>query len=432
MLKPTKQQQEVINMWDTHNLNHSQVGSGKTLMCLESFKTSGLKKLVIVCLSSKVEDFVEDGKEQGIKITALNGTPKKRGEILLDKKTKHVAVSFQSSWRTPELVGFIDKDTFVVFDESQCIANRTSKVTKFWIKLAPKAGHTYLMSGTPVSNGQMEQWFSQLRIAGLYKESWKAFRERYCIEQKQYMGGNSFNAIVGYKNMDELNDLLKQHSVAIMRDNKLVPNEITYTVKSPIMVKRLLQFRTYETDKGDIIELDNPSKLFNALRIASNGFVPKVAKTAKNSKTDRLKDILEETKGERVVIGYYYTETCNRLKHELVKLGRPVSVYNGNEKDLQAWEEHEDAIVLVQYKAGSTGVNFMSTSHIMVFYELPLSSITFQQMQGRIARHTSTHDPLYYYLVADNPIEKKVYDSIMNGVDVSEAMIEQWVKEVAD
>lgn len=430
MLIPTEQQQMVIDKWETHNLNHSEVGSGKTLMALESFKKSGLKKLVVVCLASKVSDWAFEGSKQGLGIITLSGSPKRRGELLEASGTQHVSISFQSSWRTPELLKFIDKDTMLVFDESHCLANRSANVTKFWMKASKKAGHTYLMSGTPISNGMLEQWFSQLKIAGLYSGTWKSFRERYCIEEKQYLGGRSYNAIVGYRNTEELNELLKEHSVAIKRDSKLIPSDIVYKVKSPSMVKKLRTHRVYETDSGDIIELDNPSKLFNALRVASNGFIPYVSKVAKNSKTDRLKDILEETKGERVVIGYQYKETCNRLVEELSKGDRPISIYNGSIKDLDAWEQHEDAIILVQFKAGSTGINFLATSHIMVFYELPLSSITYQQMKGRIARHTSTTDPVYYYLLADNEIEQKVYDSITNGVSISETMIQQWMEVV--
>ncbi|MRC08334.1 hypothetical protein GH878_34695, partial [Bacillus thuringiensis] len=65
MLIPTKAQKSVIKKHQTHNLNHSQVGAGKTLMAIESFKESKYNKLVIVCLPSKVRDWSSDALEQG-------------------------------------------------------------------------------------------------------------------------------------------------------------------------------------------------------------------------------------------------------------------------------------------------------------------------------------------------------------------------------
>lgn len=427
MLTPTKAQRNVIEKHQTHNLNHSQVGSGKTLMALESFKASLYKKLVIVCLPSKVRDWTLDGAEQGLDIKPLDSTPKRRGDVLRDPQTQLVAISFQSSWRTPELIGFIDKDTMIVFDESQCIANRTSKVTKFWMAHAKKAGHTYLMSGTPISNGMMEQWFSQLKIAGHYKGTWKSFRERYCVETMQFMAGKQFTQITGYRNVDELETILKEHSVAIKRDNKLIPSDIVIKVKSPKMYDVIKKLRTFEKDNGEIVALDTPSALFNGLRMSSNGYLTGIDKVAKNNKLDRLKDLLEECEGERVVITYQYVESYERLR---AMIDRPLSVYNGSTKDLTAWNEYENAVLLVQHQAGSTGVNFMDIAHIMVFYEMPLSSIGYEQMKGRIARHTSTEDPVYYHLLADNITEQRIYDSVTNGVNVSTKLIEQWMEEI--
>lgn len=72
----------------------------------------------------------------------------------------------------------------------------------------------------------------------------------------------------------------------------------------------------------------------------------------------------------------------------------------------------------------------MDIAHIMVFYEMPLSSIGYEQMKGRIARHTSTEDPVYYHILADNITEQRIYDSVTNGVNVSTKLIEQWMEEI--
>lgn len=423
-LTPTKDQQEVINGWKERNINLSLVGSGKTLMALESFKASGMKKLVVVCLPSKVKDFEEDGNQQGIPIKACLGTPKKRGEILANNDC--ISISFDSSWRTKELTKFINKDTFIVFDESHKLGSTTSKVTKYWMTQSKKAGYTYIMSGSPISNGKLEQWYPQLFIAKRFKGTFKEFKEKYVIEELTTMGSMRFNQIVGYRNVKDLEKRLDKVCVAIDRANNLIPEDIIYKIDSPRMVNKLKKERWYQTDKGETIALDNASKLFNGLRLCSSGILKGVDKNVSQAKLDRLKDILEST-DEKVVIFYQYTLECERIVKMLESIKRPYGIYNGATKDLTGYNEHHNGVAVAQYGSASTGVNLFSDSHVMVFYTMPLSSITYLQARGRITRHTSERNPIYYHLVTNNPIENKIYTTVKNGEDVTNKMIEELI-----
>lgn len=416
VLIPTSEQQRAIE--SNAVLNWSEVGSGKTLMTLERFRNE--KKLLIVCLASKVNDWATDAEEQGITIVPCNGSLAKRNKVL--DENNMVSISFESSWRTPKLIEWIDDDTTVVFDEAHKLANRTSKVTKFWLSNAPKS--VYQLTASPVSNGRYEQLYTQLKIAGLYNGTWTSFKKRYCVETFKWIAGRKIFEITSYKNQAELRELCSENSISIKRNNKLVPTDLLIKSETPKMFKVLKQTRTYQKDNGEIRVFDNPSETFNALRIASNGFINGVAKIAKNAKYDRLRDLLEEIGHQRVVIVYQYNETRDRL----IKLmgNRPTSVYCGETKDLTNWETYDNTVLLVQCQSGSTGVNFMGIANTMVFFELPLSSIHYIQMKGRITRHTSKSDPIYYHMVG-SPIDQRIYDTLMNGQDVTNTMIEEWV-----
>ena len=97
-------------------------------MAIGSFIESKCKKLLIICLAPKVEDFVEDGKAFDLLITPLNVGTKKNRERL--SESNHVSISFESSWRLVELLKWVDDDTFIIIDESHKVGVSTSKVTK--------------------------------------------------------------------------------------------------------------------------------------------------------------------------------------------------------------------------------------------------------------------------------------------------------------
>lgn len=136
-----------------------------------------------------------------------------------------------------------------------------------------------------------------------------------------------------------------------------------------------------------------------------------------------MRDILESSPDEKVVIFYNYNTEYELLKPFIESLKRPLAVYNGSVKDLSNWEQ-DRAVALVHYKSGSTGLNNFSDSHIMIHYSVPNSSTALIQSQGRITRHTSTQDPIYYYLLCDNELDKEIYNTIKSGKDINDTLIE--------
>jgi hypothetical protein len=92
-------------------------------------------------------------------------------------------------------------------------------------------------------------------------------------------------------------------------------------------------------------------------------------------KVQLFKDILEST-NDRLVVFYTFNieleailKTCN---------DRPVSIVNGKEKNLDNYENEQNAVTLVQYKAGSMGLNLQKSNKI-IFFTPPLSAEYFMQ-----------------------------------------------------
>lgn len=415
-------QKDAIKNFKEKPLNLSDVGTGKSYMSIGSYVKSECNKLLIICLAPKVLDFVEDGASFGLDLTPLNKGTKKNRELLQD--STHVAISFESCWRLTELLKWVDKDTFIIIDESHKVGVSKSKVTKFVMQLSKKAKYTYLCTATPVSNGKLENWYSQLYISNVFRKPKKEFEQLFVVKQMRQMGCMRFMDIVGYQNEHVLQKMIDEASVNYKRDKPYLPQDYVYQTKKPAMYNRLKKNRIYKDDYDNIVELDNSSNLFNRLRQVSHGFLEGIQKQVSKEPFERLESILEMHNNERVVIFYNYKAEYMMLTHLLDKTKRPHGVYNGSDKNLKPFKQNENGVVLAQYKSASTGINDFVISNVTIFNSLPLSSTEYLQAKGRTDRHGQEKTPLYYTIIPDTPIEKKIFDTVTNGKDFTNEMIE--------
>lgn len=425
-LKLFDYQKEAIENFESKPLNLSDVGTGKSYMSIGSYIKSGCNKLLVICLAPKVLDFVEDGEAFGLKITALNKGTKKNRELL--SESNNVAISFESSWRLTELLKWVDKDTFIIIDESHKVGVSKSKVTKFVMQLSKKSKYTYLCTATPVSNGKLENWYSQLFIANVFRKPKKEFEQLFVIKQMRQIGSMRFMDVVGYQNEQLLQQMIDNASINYKRDKGYLPQDYVYKTKKPAYYNKLKKNRIYKDDFDHIVELDNASNLFNRLRQVSHGFLEGVLKPVSKEPFERLEAILETHNNERVVIFYNYRAEYLMLRMLLDKLKRPYGVYNGNLKELDNFKNNNNGVMLAQYKSASTGINDFVVSNVTIFNSMPLSSTEYLQAKGRTDRHGQEKTPLYYHIVPDTPIEKKIFETVTNGKDFTNEMIEESVK----
>lgn len=427
-LLPT--QVEAIKYWKEKPLDLSDVGVGKTFAALGSYLDSGCEKLLVICLAPKVNDFVEDGELMNIEITALNRGTKKNIELL--SNSKRVVISFESSWRVKELLKWVDKNTFIIIDEAHKTSVSTSKVTKFAMQLCKNTENVRLLTATPISNGKLENYYPLLYMINVFRKPKKEFEQLFVIKQMRQMGSMRFMDIVGYQNEHLLQQMIVEASVNYKRDKGYLPQDYVYKTKKPAMYNKLKKHRMYQAEEApfnpELIELDNSSKLFNALRQVSHGFLYGINKQVSKEPFERLEAILETHNNERVVIFYNYKWEGLMLGRLLDKLKRQYGTYNGAVKDLKPFKNNENGVVLAQYKSASTGINDFVISNVTVFNSMPLSSTEYLQAKGRTDRHGQEKTPLYYHIVPDTPIEKKIFETVTNGKDFTNEMIEESVK----
>ena len=386
------------------------VGTGKSITSLALFEDKILNrkvdKLIIVCLCAKIEEWKYDCEKYFplFDVVVADNKNKKRIE---NKDYDILIINFEKTWRTNELLR-TDEHTMIIIDESHKIKEPTTKVGKFMQMLGSCTPYKLILTATPMNSGYIDL-YNQLYFLGLNGLSLQGFKDRYCIEKIQYIPGmRPFKQIVGYKNKEELDIIVNKYARYYERklEDNLVPSEIVVPVTLDKNYYKIARERVYK----DIV-LDKASSKRVSLKSLCSGTMIGKALQDDNGNLDRqyqlntykldwVKSFLEDF-NERVVIFYMYDHQRDLLYDMITKLKRPCARYCGAYKEQDIFNDNSNAVCLVQYKSGSTGVDWLKQSYIGIFYCLPDSYVDFYQAKGRLNRVGQTKKPLYYILLSN-------------------------------
>ena len=103
---------------------------------------------------------------------------------------------------------------------------------------------------------------------------------------------------------------------------------------------------------------------------------------------------------------------------------KPISIVNGQEKDLESYEHYSDSITFIQYQAGAMGGNFQKANKV-IYFTLPLgkgSCDLWEQSKKRIHRIGQNNTCFYYYLLVKGSIEEKNLAALQEGKELTDEL----------
>jgi SNF2 family DNA or RNA helicase len=136
-----------------------------------------------------------------------------------------------------------------------------------------------------------------------------------------------------------------------------------------------------------------------------------------------VEDILNST-DDRLIIFYNFNDELVALQNLAKDLHRSVSVVNGNDKNLSAYENIYNSVTLIQYQSGAMGLNLQKANKI-VYFTPPLSSELYEQSKKRIHRIGQNKPCFYYRLICKNSIEERIYKTLEERHDYTEKLFEK-------
>ena len=388
------------------------MGLGKTYVGSEKAISFHLP-IVVICQKSKVQDWIEHFR-QNYNIGVFDLTNKKQLEEFSGTVGNFVGVInydlvFRRSYFA-HITGFT-----LVLDESSVIQNESTQRAKFILKMQPE--NVILLSGTPTA-GKYEKLWSQLHLLG-----WSISKDLY---YKQYVemewiedhnSGFRIPHVVGYKNVDRLKMKLAQHGAIFMKSEEVF--DLPEQVIIPIQSKATSEYR-------DAVITINGREFIGDTILSKRTYARMMCSFLNRERVEAFKDLVQSTE-DRLIVFYNFNDELTILKAEIAE--RPISIVNGETKDLTAYENCGDSVTFVQYQAGAMGLNLQKANKI-IYFSLTDRSELFEQSKKRIHRIGQQKTCFYYQMICPGTVEEAILETLEMRKDFTDELFKKYQEEI--
>lgn len=324
----------------------------------------------------------------------------------------------------------------IAFDECHKAKNPTTQQGKGILKL--QAETMIAMTGTPLMNNPMDLYII-LKWLGYEKHAFYSFKKHYCV-----MGGFGGYEIVGYKNLDELQEQLDDIMLRRKKEEVLNLPEKTYIEEyvemSPAQKKIYNEVTNEIKDNIDQISIA-PNPLAELIRMRqATGFTGILSSTVQESaKLDRMEELVEEAKenGKKVVIFSNWTQMTDVIYTRLTTKGFRIAQITGETPDAQRQSIVEnfqagryDAIIGTSGAMG-TGLT-LTAGTVEIFLDEPWNMALKEQCVDRCHRIGQKDNLTIYTLMCKDTIDEKVHMLVENKGKMADMLVDgQLIKNKA-
>ena len=282
------------------------------------------------------------------------------------------------------------------------------------------------LTGTPLMNNPVDL-YNVLKWLEVENHSLTYFKNLYCE-----MGGFGGYEIIGYKNLDQLENSLNQNMLRRRKEEVLdLPPKI-YT--DELLDLDSSQDKLYRDVTNQIIEdidrimlLPNPlTELIRLRQVTSNPNILS-SKNITNVKYDRILDILESTT-DKVIIFSNWTKVINPLYIKLSSLGYNPALVTGESKDpiLEMNKFQSDntcKVILGTTPALGTGYT-LTAANTVIFIDEPWSKAIKDQAEDRCHRIGTKGTVNIITLICKDTIDERIHQIIKDKGELSDRIVD--------
>jgi len=336
---------------------------------------------------------------------------------------------------------------YLAVDESQTIKNASSKRTKNLLSVGRLATYRRIATGSPSPNSPMDL-YSQLEfiVPGCTRQrSFFGFRARYAVLQKKNFGGRSVQVEVGYRNLDELREIVSANSYRVRKDECLdLPDKI-YTQRSVELTAE--QQRVYSQMRNEALAVvggsfsSSQAAITTLIRLQQivcgyfrddNGDLVHLD----SNRVNAVMEIAEQTNEDIVIWVGQHTPIIPRLANLLKENFGEQSVamfYGGNastrDEDANRFVHFENCRFMLSTQAagarGNTWVN--ATQHI--YYANTYNLEERLQSEDRSHRSGQLRHVTYTDLVAEGTVDERLRQALVRKENMSATLIGEAARE---
>lgn len=350
-------------------------------------------------------------------------------------------INYDKVWRGDKKSPYYKKWGCIILDEAHYIKNRASKRSKFLLKIACMADYKYILTGTPISNSQLENIWSLYCFLDPYLNkgypysrifggSYKTFEDRYCVL-------NMYHKPSSYIHVKELQDIINEHSYRVKKVDCLdlpdkLPDEI---IKVDQGEKKL--YKKLATESAILeyeILAENPLSRLVKLRQLCSGHIKLDTGEILEVKCEKLNILQELLEGyeddKKIVVFAEFKYSISKIVELLKKMKIKHVVLDGDQKDKNIWRKFQSdksiRVIVCQYQTASAGIDLFASDTI-IYFEPTLRSNTLEQSRDRIHRTGQSNKCSYIHLLTRGTVEVDIYRALAGYSDFSERLFVEYM-----
>lgn len=337
----------------------------------------------------------------------------------------------------------------IVVDESHRIKGPTSNTSKAIARLTPLCRRRIILTGTVMPHSPLDvfaQWrfldpmaFGTPMADGSRRPAtFGGFRSTYAR-----MGGWMGKEVLGFKNLDEMQDIMAANATVVRKEDALDLPPVTDVVV-PVHLSAKEQ-RAYQEMKSDLaVQLDSgalasvPNRLAQLMRLRqiTSGYLPDDSgqiEVLGESKAKVVHSIVHDTlAGERrVVVFAHFRHEIDTLTTMLAQSGTKVVTISGDTpakeraaiRALFGSDTPERIVLVAQIKTMSLAVNELVTASHAVFASLPNQRDDIEQARARLDRQGQTRPVTIWTAAAPGTVDDVILKAYHDRTDLETAIL---------
>lgn len=413
-------------------------GTGKTLPALLAAEKLTRQGQVCLWITLNSLKYQLKGEIERFKIALepfiLTGTAHNRQKILSSLPISSGAIlimNYEQVLNNPDMLKILQFPISVIItDECTRMLNSRNKTYKRIYKLAQMTGARKIgLSGTPIINSPMDAFslFDYLNPRSL---------GNYFFFGTRYMKKTPFS-LFGEVRKEMLPELAcRLAPYYLRRDRETLLPDLPELMEEEIPVimsaeesrfySRLMAGLLLDIKREDLSKVENKGSLafgitkFLRLRQAC-GSLSLLGENSNSSKLKALKDFLETTKEEKVIIFSEFSEMCKLINADLPGSRMIIGETPNDLRDkiLKEFNENPNVKILIMSgKVGEMGLNLQVASYV-IHYDPPLSWASYDQRIARARRKGQKSAVVSVRLFCYNSVESRIYTLIEKKKNIS-------------
>lgn len=320
----------------------------------------------------------------------------------------------------------------VAIDEIHKCKNPSSQQGKGILKVDAEC--KIAMTGTPLMNNPMDLYII-LKWLGYEKHAFYSFKKHYCV-----MGGYGGYEIVGYKNLDELQEQLNEIMLRRLKKDVLdLPDKLYINEYVDMTPKQAQIYKEVTAEvKSNIDQISiAPNPLAELIRMRqATGYTGILSSTIKEgAKLDRMVEIVEEAvaNGKKVVIFSNWTQMTDVI-YDRLSNNYSCGIITGNTKDedrqrvvdcfqnINPYSKQYD-VIIGTIGAMGTGLT-LTAGTVEIFLDHPWNRALYDQAVDRCHRMGQSECVTVYNLLCKNSIDERIWELVNTKGAMSDVIVD--------